>query len=67
MTNRKSTNHNKVMTRKNTNTESIAVFASITPEERDKAKKIAKSKGMTFQGFVGQLIKRELAAEAVNG
>lgn len=55
------------MTRKNTNTESIAVFASITPEERDKAKKIAKSKGMTFQGFVGQLIKRELAAEAVNG
>lgn len=55
------------MTRKNTNTESIAVFASITQEERDKAKKIAKSKGMTFQGFVGQLIKREIAAEAVNG
>ncbi|MBQ3730007.1 MAG: hypothetical protein II903_10960 [Spirochaetales bacterium] len=36
------------------------MFACITPEERDDAKKLAKSKGMTFQGWLGQLIRREL-------
>lgn len=41
---------------------------SITPKERDKAKILAKQKGMTLQGFVGQLIKRELkASEAADG
>lgn len=71
MTNRKSTNNNEAMTSKNTNSDSVAVFASITPEERDKAKYLAKSKGMTFQGWLGQLIKREInppvQSEAVNG
>lgn len=72
MTNRKSTNNNGGMNRKSTNTDTIALFASITPEERDKAKSLAKSKGMTFQGFVGQLIKKELeisasTSEATNG
>ena len=59
------------MTQKSTNSESIAVFASITQEERDKAKTLAKSRGMTFQGFIGQLIRKELEtscnAETVNG
>ena len=71
LTNRKSTNNNDAMNRKSTNQESIALFASITPEERDRAKSLAKSKGMTFQGFVGQLIKKELElssnTEAANG
>ena len=48
------------MTQKSTNQNCIAVFASITPDERDKAKSLAKSMGMTFQGWLGQLIKREL-------
>ena len=29
--------------------------------EKERAKFIAKSQGMTFQGWLGQLIKRELA------
>jgi len=32
----------------------------ITDREKAAAKRLAKSKGMTFQGWVGQLIKREL-------
>lgn len=35
---------------------------SISVNERDKAKALAKSKGMTFQGWLGQLVKRELEA-----
>ena len=45
--------------------------AAVTREEIIKAKKVAKSKGMTFQGWLGQLIKRELefssAMEVTNG
>lgn len=33
----------------------------ISKEEQLKAKEIAKSQGMTFQGWIGSLIKRELA------
>lgn len=32
----------------------------ITDREKAAAKRLAKSKGMTFQGWMGQLIKREL-------
>ena len=49
-------------------THSEMIRADISKEERTKANKLAKSKGMTFQGFIGQLIKNELKnAEAVNG
>lgn len=41
-----------------THTEMIR--ADISKEERTNANRLAKSKGMTFQGFVGQLIKNEL-------
>ena len=45
--------------------------AAITREEILKARRVAKSKGMTFQGWLGQLIKRELevtsASEVTNG
>lgn len=45
--------------------------AAITREEILKARKVAKSKGMTFQGWLGQLIKREIStsaqSEVVNG
>lgn len=34
----------------------------LNEEEKDQAKALAKSKGMTFQGWLGQLIKRELKA-----
>ena len=33
---------------------------SITPQERDKAKKVAKKNGMTFQGWLAKLIRDEL-------
>lgn len=33
----------------------------ITLEEREQAKKLAKSKGMSFMGWLGQLVKNELA------
>ena len=45
--------------------------AVISREEILKARRLAKSKGMTFQGWLGQLIKREIntpiQSEAVNG
>ena len=34
--------------------------ASITAAERDKAKRIAKAKGMTFSGWLGMVIKEEI-------
>jgi len=37
----------------------------ISREERERAKAHAKSKGMTFQGLLGQLIKRELQSSEV--
>lgn len=33
---------------------------AISPKERGEAKRLAKSKGMTFQGWLGQLVKREI-------
>lgn len=45
------------------------IKVDFTRQERDEAKALAKSKGMTFQGFVGQLIKNALreSKEAANG
>lgn len=45
------------------------IKVDFTRQERDEAKALAKSKGMTFQGFVGQLIKNALreSKEATNG
>lgn len=39
------------------------IRAAITKDEKDRIYKLAKSKGMTFQGWMGQLIKSELAKE----
>jgi len=49
------------MTSKST---SISAFIAISASERDQAKSLAKSKGMTFQGWLGQLIRNELKQEA---
>jgi len=35
--------------------------AAVSRDEVLEAKRMAKSKGMTFQGWLGQLIKRELS------
>jgi len=37
--------------------------AAVSRDEVLEAKRVAKSKGMTFQGWLGQLIKREISAE----
>jgi len=47
------------VTKDNTTTASLLRVA-ITDREKAAAKRLAKSKGMTFQGWMGQLIKREL-------
>lgn len=44
-------------TKKSTGT---VIKVAFSKQERDAAKALAKSKGMTFQGFVGQLIKTAL-------
>ena len=50
------------------NTHTEMVRAAITKDERARANALAKKKGMSFQGFVGQLIKRELQkSEATDG
>ena len=36
------------------------LIVDITPAEREAAKRIARSCGMTFKGWLGQLVKREL-------
>ena len=36
---------------------------AISPVEKEQAKALAKSKGMTFQGWLGQLIKNALKEE----
>ena len=47
---------------------STCIKVDFTPQERDEAKALAKSKGMTFQGWLGQLVKRELKkAQEVKG
>ena len=43
---------------KNSNCTTVKI--NVSKEERERAKSIAKSRGMTFQGFLGQLIKNEL-------
>ena len=51
----------------NNQTESyILVKVSISPNDKARAKALAKSQGMTFQGWLGQLIKRELAYNNVS-
>lgn len=47
------------VTKDNITTASLLRVA-ITDREKAAAKRLAKSKGMTFQGWMGQLIKREL-------
>ena len=55
------------MTRKSTNkNKALSIFVAISSDEKAAAKALAKSKGMTFQGFVGQLIKKALADGASN-
>jgi len=51
---------------------STSIKVDFTRQERDEAKALAKSKGMTFQGWLGQLVQRELKnarleKEASNG
>lgn len=41
-------------------TESYSIRFRLSVEDRQEAKLLAKSKGMTFEGWIGQLIKREL-------
>ena len=36
------------------------LIVDITPSERETAKRIARSCGMTFKGWLGQLVKREI-------
>ena len=43
------------------------VRVDISNEERIRAYHIAKSRGMTFKGWLGQLIKRELANAEESG
>ncbi|MPM30657.1 hypothetical protein SDC9_77207 [bioreactor metagenome] len=38
--------------------------AEITSDQKKLARKLAKSKGMTFQGWLGQLIQKEISQEA---
>lgn len=38
----------------------LMIMVQISDAERQAIKKIAKSKGMTLGGFMGQLVKREL-------
>jgi len=39
------------------------LYVELSENEKKQAYNLAKSKGMTFQGFLGQLIKAELKAE----
>ena len=39
----------------------------ITTSERDTAKAIAKSRGMTFSGWLGQLVKHEIYEASTSG
>lgn len=45
--------------------QNMQIRASISLKERDEANRLARSKGMTFQGWLGQLIKRELKANQI--
>ena len=39
---------------------------SITPQEKNIAKSLAKSQGMTFQGWLGKIIRQEISRESQN-
>ena len=45
---------------KNGVNKSILLRAEITEEQRRRAKQLAKKRRMTFSGFVGSLVEREL-------
>lgn len=52
---------------KSLNNNQIAMLkACISEEERKKARDISKAQGYTFQGWLGQVIKREISKEASN-
>lgn len=48
-------------------TESYSIRFRLSADDRQEAKLLAKSKGMTFEGWIGQLIKRELANAEESG
>lgn len=54
--------NNKRMMQTNSDTRTY-ILVDISAEEKAKAKQIAKSKGMTFQGWTAQLIHKELEKE----
>lgn len=39
---------------------SILIAVQITPDERDRFRRLARSKGMLMQGYLAQLVRREL-------
>jgi len=46
----------------------IYTVVDISADEKNKAKVLAKSRGMSLQGFIGQLVKNELKnSEVQNG
>ena len=45
----------------------LQIAVDLSKDERNAAREIARSKGMTFQGWLGQLIKRELANAEESG
>lgn len=52
---------------KSLNNNQIAMLkACISEEERKKARDFSKAQGYTFQGWLGQVIKREISKEASN-
>ena len=40
--------------------DALMMAVQITPEERDRFKNLARSKGMLMQGYLAQLVRREL-------
>ena len=59
-----------MQTKSDTKASRIYCLVDISQEEKNQAKVLAKSKGMSLQGFMAQLIKRELEvskSEVVNG
>lgn len=59
-----------MQTKSDTKASRIYCLVDISKEEKNQAKALAKSKGMSLQGFMAQLIKKELEvsnSEVVNG
>ena len=46
------------------NQSGLNLYVAITGDERAEARKIAKSKGMTLQGWLALLIKKEIATNS---